>query len=144
MPLGVSLEAALDHALSARRSLQTGREQTNFDAELLAPLVAARRALARAAHVTLHAERMRLIADRDLTRLLYELAAGRPTSAEHLDRSAESFLEACALEDHARVNLTAVERTVGALTASPPADLVKRALASGRRREVRESASPAA
>lgn len=143
-PLQVTLEVALDHALAARRSLATGREQTNFDAELLAPLVAARRALARAAHVALHAERMRHVADRDLTRLLDDFAAGQPTSAEHLDRSVESFLEARTLEDHARVSLSAAERTVGALTAAPPADLIKRVLAAGRRQDESARAAPAA
>jgi hypothetical protein len=143
-PLGVGLETALDHALSARRGLVSGREQARFDAELLAPLVSARRALARASHVALHAERMRRVADRDLTRLLDDLAEGSPTSAEHLDRSVESFLEARALEDHARVNLAAVERTVGALTAAPPAELIKRALASGRGRPEDHRSAPAA
>jgi hypothetical protein len=143
-PLATGLEAALDQALAARRSLATVREQSTFDTELLAPLVSARRALARATHVVVHAERMRRVADRDLTRLLDDLAEGSPTSAEHLDRSVESFLEARALEDHARVSLSAVERTVGALTAAPPADLIKRALASGRRRDESLQAAPAA
>jgi hypothetical protein len=143
-PLRVTLEAALERALDARRSLSAGREQTNFDTELLAPLVSARRALARAAHVALHAERMRRVADRDLTRLLDDLAAGQPTSAEHLDRSVESFLEARTLEDHAQVSLSAVERTVGALTAAPPVDLIKRSLASGRRGDESARAAPAA
>jgi hypothetical protein len=87
---------------------------------------------------------MRRVADRDLTRLLDDLAEGSPTSAEHLDRSVESFLEARALEDHARVNLAAVERTVGALTAAPPAELIKRALASGRGRPEDHRSAPAA